>query len=108
MSKRLKNKQKNSYLETPISLPQGIKEFDTWAKSIIEAYKLPDNDSVLFMLATMILHAKETDAFLSREYFGLRARKSAANQVAAGIMQELKVKQAKQIEDEKKALEESK
>lgn len=84
-------------------LPQGVKEFGLWSDSLIKYYGLPDNDSVRFMLATMILHAKEDAAFLSQEYFGKRALKSAANQVAAGIMQDLKSRQEAKIAEEKAA-----
>lgn len=87
----------------PRKLPQGVTEFNAWANAIIEEYGLPDNDSVKFMLATMILHAKEDAAFLSKEYFGYRALKSAANQVAAGVMQDLKDKQAAKIKEEAEA-----
>lgn len=78
-------------------LPQGVKEFHTWADSIIIHYGLPMNDSVKFAIATLILHAKEDAAYLSKEYFGHRAIKSAANQVAAGVMQDLKEAQAAKI-----------
>lgn len=105
MSKRSRKKH-SSHLSVPSPLPQGVQEFHIWADSIIKAYELPNNDSVLFMLATMILHAKEDMAHAPKEYFGLRARKSAANQVAAGIMQDLKQKQAELIKaEEAKAIE---
>ncbi len=78
-------------------LPQGVKEFHTWAESIITHYGLPLNDSVKFAIATLILHAKEDAAYLSKEYFGHRAIKSAANQVAAGVMQDLKEAQVAKI-----------
>lgn len=84
----------------PQKLPQGVTEFNAWAGDIISHYGLPDNDSVRFMLATMILHAKEDAAYLSKEYFGKRALKSAANQVAAGVMQDLKEKQTAKIKAE--------
>jgi hypothetical protein len=80
-------------------LPQGVAEFHTWAESIITHYGLPLNNSVKFAIATLILHAKEDAAYLSKEYFGLRALKSAANQVAAGVMQDLKNEQARLIKE---------
>lgn len=80
-------------------LPQGVSEFHTWAESIITHYGLPLNNSVKFAIATLILHAKEDAAYLSKEYFGLRALKSAANQVAAGVMQDLKDEQARMIKE---------
>lgn len=89
-------------------LPQGVTEFDKWSQSIVDIYNLPDNDSVRFMLATMILHAKESDNKLPLKYFGVRAQKSAANQVAAGVMQELKERQKQQVEAAAAALTEGK
>lgn len=89
----------------PGVLPQGVTAFNTWADSIILHYGLPDNDSVRFMLATMILHAKEDACYLSKEYFAKRALKSAANQVAAGVMQDLKAKQEAKIKEEAEAAE---
>lgn len=84
-------------------LPQGVAEFHVWAESIITHYGLPLNDSVKFAIATLILHAKEDAAYLSKEYFGHRAIKSAANQVAAGVMQDLKEAQAARIKAEAEA-----
>lgn len=92
-----------SEFKRPQKLPQGVEEFHAWAESIIAQYNLPDNDSVKFMLATMILHAKEDASYLSKEWFGLRALKSAANQVAAGVMQDLKEAQAARIKAETEA-----
>lgn len=84
-------------------LPQGVAEFHSWAESIITHYGLPLNDSVKFAIATLILHAKEDAAYLSKEYFGHRAIKSAANQVAAGVMQDLKDAQLARIKAEEDA-----
>lgn len=81
----------------PTKLPQGMTEFDAWANDISNVYGLPSNDSVKFALATMVLHAKSTDAYVPKHYFGMSALKSAANQVAAGVMQDLKQKQAEAI-----------
>lgn len=79
-------------------LPQGMIEFYRWSNDILSLYDLPNNDSTKFALATMILHSKEDASSLSKEYFGIRLRKAAANQIAAGIMQQLKEKQTAAIE----------
>lgn len=78
----------------PTHLPVGMVEFEVWSKKVIKTYDLPDNDSSKFALATMILHAASTEAKKAARYFGLSARKSMANQVAAQVMQDLKIKQA--------------
>ncbi len=77
----------------PSALPQGRAEFTVWSNSIIEIYEMPDNDSVRFALATMIMHLPPTKCFIAKEYFGRSLHKSASNQVAHAMLQELKEKQ---------------
>lgn len=91
----------------PSALPQGRTEFDTWANSIVAIYAMPDNDSVRFALATMILHLPSTKSRVSKEFFGRSLQKSCSNQVAAALMQELKEKQQAEFkaQQEKAALE---
>jgi hypothetical protein len=95
----------NIQYHEPSPLPVGVTEFHAWADKVIEAAGAPNNDSVKFALATMILHAGPQDAEKPLSYFILSLKKSMANQVAAGIMQELKAKQqaeeAARIEAEK-------
>lgn len=78
----------------PTPLPIGMAEFDSWSADIISTYNLPNNDSIRFAIATMILHSPEKKAFISKFSFFLKVRKGMANQIAGGIMQELKEKQA--------------
>lgn len=78
----------------PTKLPQGISEFNTWASSIISLYGMPDNDSVRFALAVSIMHLPSTAAYKPKAYFGYTLIKGAASQVAGGVMQDLKEKQA--------------
>jgi hypothetical protein len=87
----------------PSALPRGMSEFEGWAKDIIDTYQLPDNDSVRFALATMILHSGQTEAFKPKRYFALTALKGMSSQVAHGAMQELKEKQARLIAEEQKS-----
>lgn len=100
----------------PSRLPVGMTEFDTWAASIIEAYDMPNNDSIKFALASMIPYVSSESkieinllviklnisscAYKSKHFFGQALQKSASNQVAGGIMQELKQKQAEMIAKE--------
>lgn len=99
----------------PSRLPSGMKEFESWASSIIQTYNFPDNDSTRFALATMILHLESvakielnllivkilipTSAFKSKQYFAQTVLKSMSNQVAAGVMQDLKEKQKREAEE---------
>lgn len=84
----------------PSPLPVGMAEFDVWSQSIIDAYVLPDNDSTRFALATMILHAGSSEAYKPKRFFGLCVKKSMANQIAGGVMQDLKKKQEDRIKEE--------
>ena len=93
----------------PSKLPSGMQDFNVWADSIIFAYDLPDNDSLRFGLATAILHLESSakieinlgivkiaipsSAYKSRRYFAQIMLKGAANQIASGVMQDLKQKQ---------------
>lgn len=84
----------------PSSLPVGMTEFYVWADSIIDAYGLPNNDSSQFALATMILHLDSTSDSKPKRYFGKAALKSMSNQIAAGVMQDLKQKQVEKAKQE--------
>ncbi len=105
----MKKLLKKMLLALPHRLPVGMTEFETWASSIIDAYDLPDNESVRFSLASMILHLNSTDAFKPRRHFALCMLKGMASQIAQAKMQEYKENQAKRIEEEakKKAAEEA-
>ena len=81
----------------PSKLPVGLTEFNTWSDSIIELYNAPNNDSVKFSLAVMVLHLPPTTAYKSKEYFGRSLTKGAANEVASYVMQDLKTKQQEAI-----------
>lgn len=76
-------------------LPVGMAEFDTWANSIIElGGQYADLDSLRFAIASMLIHADAKHGALPKHYFVVRLRKSAANQVASQVFQEIKEKQA--------------
>lgn len=81
----------------PTKLPIGMTAAEAWASSILKRYGFPDNDSMRWALAVKVLHLGETDAYKAKRYFFLAMHKSAANQVASQIMQDLKAKQAAAI-----------
>lgn len=81
----------------PERLPVGLDAHDSWAADVVALSGLPDNDSMRFAVATMILHADAKAAYLAKQYFVRRLIKGAANQVAGGIMQDLKNKQAEEL-----------
>jgi hypothetical protein len=77
----------------PAPLPRGMTEFDTWSARLIFAYGLPDNDSIRFALATMIMHLGPTECDKPRRYFGRAVLKGMSAQVANNVMYQLKEKQ---------------
>lgn len=104
----------------PTALPIGVTEFNDWADSILEANPdLPNNDSMRFALATMVLHLESTSkvevnllivklqiptsGIKSKHFFAQSLRKSASNQIAAAAMHELKEKQQAQMKAEAEA-----
>lgn len=94
-------------MNEPRPLPMGRQEFDVWSDRIISGAIIPGvtPDSVKFALAEMIMHIKPTDDHVADSFFIKSLRKSAANQVAYAVMEELRAKKQerlKQDEDEKK------
>lgn len=89
----------------PSQIPQGLTEFESWATSIIEMADVPNNDSIRWSLATMVLHLNPTECYKPKEYFIRSLKKSAACEIAAYLMRELKAKQMAQVEEAKKAAE---
>ena len=77
----------------PSPVPVGMSEFDAWSKSIIDVYGFPDNDSIRFALATMIMHSGPTSANVSKHYFSLCVKASMAKQIAGGQFQAMKQRQ---------------
>lgn len=74
-------------------LPIGITDFNTWADDIVDLYDLPNNDSIRFTLASIILNVKETEAFKPKHDFFLLIRTAMAKQVASQVFYDLKMKQ---------------
>jgi hypothetical protein len=77
----------------PSPVPQGVAEFEAWSSSIIQTYGFPDNDSVRFALATMILHSGPTAAYASKRYFAVMVKAGAAKQVASQVFTDIKQRQ---------------
>lgn len=81
-----------AYIPSP--LPLGVTEFNAWAGSVLALTPLPDNESTRFALASTLPHQPFNKFLIRRIFFARLLMKSAANQVAFGIMEELKAKQA--------------
>lgn len=102
--KNLSNKLKKllnivlSYFPTP--LPIGISEFERWSDSVLELTPLPNNESMKWSLATMILHSDKGDAYKPKRYFARCLHKAAANEIAGAYMHDLKEKQKVKMQEE--------
>ncbi len=90
-----------AYIPTP--LPIGVTEFNAWAGSVLALTPLPDNASTRFALASTVPHQPHTKYLIPRIYFARLLMKSAANQVAFDVMEDLKAKQEQQIAAQKQA-----
>lgn len=72
-------------------LPVGTTAFDKWSDSIIElAGPMADRDSMRFAIASILIHADAKHGKLPKAYFINRLIKSAANQVASQVFQDIK------------------
>jgi len=78
----------------PTKLPVGMTEMTVWMDSIIElSGQFADQDSMRFAIASILIHADSSKGALPKHYFISRLRKSAANQVASQVFQDIKTKQ---------------
>lgn len=87
----------------PSKLPIGMTDFYLWSDSVLELSDVPNNSSTVFCLATMILHLPSTSDKKSKYYFIKSLNKYASNQIAAGVIQDLKQKQADAMRAEEEA-----
>lgn len=84
----------------PTKLPVGMTEFATWSDDVITLVgPIADALSLRFALATQIMHADSSNSALPMQYFIKRLRKTAANQVAAQVFQDVKLAQKKAAEE---------
>lgn len=81
-----------SYL--PRRLPVGMSEFEAWSGRIIAlSGQFADSDSMKFALASNVMHLGAQKSSIPDQYFIRSMRKAAANQVAAQVFQDIKIKQ---------------
>jgi hypothetical protein len=85
---------KKALSHLPSKLPVGLTEFHKFADSVLELTgKFADEDSMKFAIASMIIHAPAGKDSLPKNHFVQGLRKSAANQVASQVFQDIKTKQ---------------
>jgi hypothetical protein len=79
----------------PRKLPAGMTEFEAFIERIVtQTGLIADIDSMKFALSSILIHADSKHGALPDKYFTDRLIKSAANQVASQIFQDVKQKQA--------------
>lgn len=78
----------------PRRLPVGATEFNKFSTRILsQSGRFADEDSMNFALASILIHADARFGYLPDRYFINRLIKSAANQVASQVFQDIKNKQ---------------
>lgn len=87
----------------PTPLPRGMTEFEVWCKDIIDVYQFPDNASVRFMLAAILLHLGQTEDSKAKRYFGKCGLAAASKEIAHAQMTQLKEAQQAKAAEELKA-----
>lgn len=86
----------------PTKLPVGLAEFNMWADSIIElGGQYADQDSLRFAIASMVIHLPAGTGTIPKNHFVKGLRKSAANQVASQVFQDIKAKQQALLDQQK-------
>lgn len=89
---RLLLKKLISIIPTP--LPVGMTEFMDWSDSILElAGDYADEDSMRFVIASMVIHLGPQKSSIAKNYFVRSLRKTAANQVASQVFLDVKKRQ---------------
>jgi hypothetical protein len=85
----------------PTKLPVGTAQFNTFVEDVIElSGQYAEFTSMKFAIASILIHADSSKGALPKNYFVVRLRKSAANQIASQAFQEIKAAQdKKQAED---------
>ena len=87
----------------PSRLPVGLAEFHKWADDIcILTGPIASERDMKFVLSSILIHADVKFGSLPKRYFVTRIIKSAANQVASQVFQDIKMAQAAEVEAAKK------
>lgn len=95
-----------SQLFEPRPLPMGLKEFNEWSERIISgALVAADKESQRFALASMIITLGPQESHKPDAHFIHTLRKTASNQIAVGVMEEIKGAQKIRIEKAKAEIE---
>ncbi len=93
-------------MNEPRPLPMGQKEFVEWSDRIISGALIPttDKESLVAILATMVMSLDDTESHKPDAYFIHKLRKAAANEVAHANFQAIKTKKtAEKLAKEEKS-----
>jgi hypothetical protein len=75
----------------PSPLPVGKSQYDKFEGDILDlSGRYADETSMRFAIASIMIHASSDKGSLSKKYFVDRLRKSAANQIASQVFQDIK------------------
>lgn len=78
----------------PTKFPVGMTEFESWSDDIIKLVgPIADEISLKFALASQLIHYPSGKHAAPMQYFVRCLRKSAANQVASQVFQNIKTEQ---------------
>ncbi len=91
----------NRKFNKKVRLPKGVTEFNVWADDLIALSGAPDNDSSRFTLAAMILNLSESATVAPKRLFVDKLHKAMSNEIASGIMYQLKEKQKAEAQRQK-------
>lgn len=78
----------------PSKIPTGLTEFKKWSQSIVDVYEFPNNPSLHFTIATILLHhVNPSQDTVAKARIASKVRRGMANQLAVEVMRELKAEQ---------------
>lgn len=80
-------------------LPIGADEYLTFCEHFFGMYDIPDNASMRYAIATMIMHLQPDRCVASFHFFAVALYKAMANEVAYQFMQDQKTKQKQTVKD---------
>lgn len=99
---RLRKLRKES--KKPTLLPVGLTEFHKFCDDIIElSGKYADRDSMMYAIASNIIHMKHDLDSVPKDYLVKTLRKAAANQVASQVFNDIRTRQQEAAEQAKQA-----
>lgn len=81
----------------PSRLPVGMTEFNKWLDDVVAlAGPIASERDMHFVLCSILIHADVRYGYMPKRYFVTRLIKSAANQVASQVFQDIKLAQAEE------------